>query len=42
MWGKKELEVKRKLWYYKEVVNPIMEVQKYIYVLTSSKKKINI
>jgi len=38
----KDLEVKRKLWYYKEVINPNLEVQKYFFVLTSSENKINI
>jgi len=42
MWDKKVLEVKRKLQYYKEVINPNLEVQNYLFVLTSSKKKINI
>jgi len=42
MWGEKELEGKRKLRHYKEVINPNLEDQKYIYVLTSSKKKNNI
>jgi hypothetical protein len=42
MWCDKELEDKRKLRYYKEVVNPNLEDQKYLLVLTSAKKKINI
>ena len=42
MWCKKDLEAKRKLRYYKEVINPTLEDQKYPFVLTSSKKKINI
>jgi len=42
MWCEKDLEVKRKLRYYKEVINPNLEDQKYLSVLTSSKKKINI
>ena len=42
MWSGKDLEAKRKLIYYKEVINPTLEDQKYIYVLTSSKKKTNI
>ena len=33
---------KRKLRYYKEVINPTLEDQKYLYVLTNSKKKISI
>ena len=40
--GEKDLEDKRKLRYYKEVINPTLEDQKYLSVLTSSKKKINI
>jgi hypothetical protein len=42
MWCDKELEDKIKLRYYKEVVNPNLEYQKYLSVLTSIKKKINI
>ena len=42
MWCEKDLEVKRKLRYYKEVINLTLEDQKYLSVLTSSKKKINI
>ena len=42
LWCDKELEDKRKLRYYKEVVNPNLEYQKYIFVLTSVKKRINI
>ena len=41
MWREKDLEDKRKLRYYKEVINPTLEDQKYILVLTSSKRKIN-
>jgi hypothetical protein len=33
---------KRKLRCYKEVVNPNLEDQKYLFVLTSLKKRINI
>jgi hypothetical protein len=33
---------KRKLRYYKEVVNPNLEDQNYLSVLKSAKKKINI
>ena len=39
MWCEKYLEDKRKLRYYKEVINPTLEDQKYLLVLTSSKKK---
>src|SRR5271168_3524262 len=42
MWCEKELAAKRKLRYYKEVINPTLEDQKYLSILTSSKKKINI
>ena len=42
MWCEKYLEDKRKLMYYKEVINPTLKDQKYLLVLTSSKKKINI
>ena len=41
-WCEKDLEAKIKLRYYKEVINPTLEDQKYLSVLTSSKKKINI
>ena len=34
--------VKRKLRYYKEVINPNLEDQKYLSVVTSSRKKISI
>jgi len=42
MWCEKDLTAKRKLGYYKEVINRTLEDQKYFSVLTSSKKKINI
>jgi hypothetical protein len=42
MWCDKELEDERKLRYYKEVVNPNIEDQKYLLVLRSAKNKINI
>ena len=38
MWCEKDLEDKRKFRYYKEVINPTLEDQKYLSVLTSSKK----
>ena len=41
MWREKDLEIKRKLRYYKQVINPTLKDQKYLFVLTSSKKKIN-
>ena len=40
--GDISIEDKIKLRYYKEVINPTLEDQKYLSVLTSSKKKINI
>ena len=42
MWCDKELEEKRKLRYYKDVINPNLEDQNYLYVFTSVKKKISI
>jgi hypothetical protein len=42
MWCDKELADKRKLRYYKEVVNLNLKYQKYLSVLRSSKKKISI
>ena len=36
MWCEKDLEAKRKLRYYKEVINPTLEDQKYLFFLTSS------
>jgi hypothetical protein len=42
MWCDKKLVDKRKLRYYKELVNPNLEDQKYISLLKSAKKKINI
>ena len=39
MWCDKELEEKIKLRYYKDVINPNLEDQNYLYVLTSVKKK---
>jgi len=39
---KKVLKDKTKLIYYKEVINPNLEDQKYLSTLISSKKKINI
>jgi hypothetical protein len=39
MWCDKELEDKMKLRYYKEVVNPNLEDQKYLSILRSVKKK---
>ena len=42
MWCEKDLAAKRKLSYYKKVITPTLEDQKYLPILTSSKKKINI
>ena len=42
MWCEKYLEAKIKLGYYKEVINPTLEDQKYLSVLATSKKNINI
>ena len=42
MWRQKDLEDKIKLRYYNEVINLTLEYQKYLSILTSSKKKINI
>ena len=42
MWCDKELEEKRKLRYYKDVINPNLEDQNYLSVLPSVNKKISI
>ena len=42
MWGKKEIEIKRKLVYYKENINLNMEDQNDLSILSSLKDKINI
>ena len=42
MWCEKDLKAKRKLRYCKEVINLTLKNQKYLSVLTSSKKKTNI
>ena len=42
LWCSKELEDKKKIRYYNEVINHNLEDQKYLYILTSIKKKINI
>ena len=42
MWCEKYLEAKKKLRYYKEVINHTLEDQKYLSILIGSKKKINI
>ena len=42
MWCDKELEEKRKLRYYKDVINHNIKDQNYLSVLPSVKKKISI
>ena len=42
LWQDKELEGKRKLRYYKEVINPTISNQYYLFVLTNTKKKMKI
>jgi hypothetical protein len=42
MWCDKELEEKRKLRYYNDVINPNVEDQNYLFVLPSVKKKISV
>ena len=42
LWDVKELEDKRKLRYYKEVINPTLDNQNYLSVLTNTQKKMNI
>jgi hypothetical protein len=42
MWCGKDLDDKRKLRYYKEVVKPNIEDQKYISVMNNANKEINI
>lgn len=42
MWDVKKMEDKRKLRYYKEVINPIVDKQNYLSMLTSTKSKMNI
>ena len=39
MWCDKQSHEKTKLRYYKEVINPNLEEQNYLFVLTSVKKK---
>ena len=41
-WCEENLAVKIKLRYYKEVINPNLEDQKYLSLVTSSRKKNNI
>ena len=41
-WCEENLAVKRKLRYQKEFINPNLEDQKYLLVVTSSRKEINI
>jgi hypothetical protein len=42
MWCDKELEENIKLGYYKVAINPNLEDQNYLFILTSVKKKISI
>ena len=42
LWSEKNLVIKRKLRYYKEVIDPNLEDQKYLSLVTNSRKKINI
>ena len=42
MWDVKKIEDKRKLRYYKEVINPTVDNQNYLSMLTSTKSKMNI
>ena len=42
MWDVKKMEDKRKLMYYKEVINPTVDNQNYLSMLTSTKSKMNI
>ena len=42
LWCEKNLAIKRKLRYYMQVINPNLEDEKYLLVVTSSRKKINI
>jgi hypothetical protein len=39
LWCNREIEDKRKLRYYKEVINPYLENQKYLFVLITERKK---
>jgi len=41
-WDDKELEGKKKLIYYKEVINLTLDSQNYLLILTNTKKKMNI
>ena len=42
MWCDKELEEKSKLRYYKDVMNPNLEYQNFLSILTSVNKKLSI
>lgn len=41
-WDDKEMESKRKLRYYNEVITPTLDNHNYLSVLTNTKKKVNI
>ena len=42
LWDDKELEGKRKLRYYKEVINPTLDNHNYLSFLINTKEKMNI
>ena len=42
LWEDQELEGKRKLIYYKEVINPTLDNQNYLSMFSSNKKKMNV
>ena len=42
LWDDKDLEGKMKLRYYKELINPTLDNQNYLSILTRTKKKMNI
>ena len=42
LWEDKELEDKRKLRYYKEVINPTFDNENDLFVLSNNKRKMNI
>ena len=42
MWDVKKMEDKRKLRYYKEVINPTVDNHNYLSMLTSTKSKMDI
>ena len=42
LWEDQALKGKRKLRYYKEVINPTLDNQNYLSMLSNTKKKMNI